>query len=87
MGAEHPSCEKGRNLLERHDVVSGLYGGNALTNRFDDTSALVSQNDGERALRVLARQGVGIWSVDFSQQLPNGGPELLRASPVWQTPV
>lgn len=48
------------DLLKRNDVVTGLYGGNALTDRLDDTGALVSQNNGESALGILARQSVGI---------------------------
>lgn len=48
-------------LLEGDDVVARLHVGDALTNRLDDTSTLVSQDDGECTLGILARQSVGIW--------------------------
>lgn len=45
-------------------MISWLHVGDTLTNRFDNTSTLVSQNDGERALGVFARQSVGIGMAD-----------------------
>jgi hypothetical protein len=49
-----------RSILESYDVVARLDIGDALTNRLDNTSSLVSQDDGESTFRVLAGQGVGI---------------------------
>ena len=48
-------------LLERDDVVAGLHVGDTLANRLNDTSSLVPENNGEVALRVLARECVRIW--------------------------
>jgi hypothetical protein len=42
------------DLLEGDDMVTGLHVGDALTDGLDDTSTLVSQDDGERTLGVLA---------------------------------
>lgn len=50
--------------LKSNDVVTGLHVGHALTHRLDDASTLVSQDNGERALGVLAGQGVGIGVAD-----------------------
>lgn len=41
-------------------MVAGLHVGDTLTDGLDDTGTLVSQDDGERALGVLAGQSVGI---------------------------
>lgn len=41
-------------------MVADLDVGDALTNGLDDTSTLVSEDDGESTLGVLARQSVGI---------------------------
>jgi hypothetical protein len=43
-----------RESTHRNDVVSNLNVRNALTNRLYDTSTLVSENDGERTLGVVA---------------------------------
>lgn len=53
-------------LLERNDVVARLHVGDALTNRLDNTSTLMTQDDGEGSLGVLAGQGVGICVADSS---------------------
>lgn len=45
-------------------MVTGLHIGDALTDRLDDTSTLVSQNDGESALGVFSGQSVGIRVAD-----------------------
>lgn len=45
-------------------MVTRLHIGDAFTNRLDDTSTLVTQDDGEGSLRVLARQGVCICVAD-----------------------
>lgn len=49
-------------LLESDDVVADLHIGDALAHGLDDTSTLMSQDDGERALRVLARECVRVWT-------------------------
>ena len=46
--------------VESDDVVAGLHVGDALADGLDDTGTLVSEDDGEGALRVLAREGVGV---------------------------
>lgn len=48
------------NVLESDNVVARLYVGDALTDRLDDTSTLVTKDDGEGTLGVLAGQCVGI---------------------------
>lgn len=50
--------------LKSNDVVTGLYVCDALTNGLDDTSTLVSEDNGEGTLRVLAGQCVGICVAD-----------------------
>lgn len=52
--------------VERDDVVTGLYVGNALTDRLDVTGTLVSKDNGEGTLGVLARERVGISVADTS---------------------
>jgi len=47
--------------VESDDMVTGLHVGDALADGLNDTSTLVSEDDGESTLRVLARQGVGIY--------------------------
>ena len=49
------------DLLKSDDVVANLDVGDALTNGLDDTGTLVSQDDGESTLGVLARECVGVW--------------------------
>jgi hypothetical protein len=39
------------------------------TDRFDDTGALMSKDDGKSTLRILARQSVGIW-LDVNNPTP-----------------
>lgn len=51
-------------LLKCDDVVAGLHVGDSLSHRLDDTSTLVTQDDGEGTLRVLAGQGVCICVAD-----------------------
>ena len=45
-------------------MVARLHIGDTLTNGLDDTSTLVSEDDGESTLRVLAGQCVGICVAD-----------------------
>lgn len=47
-------------ILEADDGVAGLDVGDALTNRLDDAGALVSEDNGESALGILARERVGV---------------------------
>jgi hypothetical protein len=56
--------------VEGHDVVADLYVGDALTDGLDDAGALVSEHDGEGALGVLAREGVGVWTSSEVSMLP-----------------
>ncbi|KAL2288320.1 hypothetical protein FJTKL_04365 [Diaporthe vaccinii] len=53
-------------LLKRDDVVPRLHVGDALTYRLDNTSTLMTQDDGEGSLGVLAGQSVGICVADSS---------------------
>lgn len=46
--------------VEGDDVISWLHGGDARSNRLDNTSSLVTEYDREGALGVLAGEGVGI---------------------------
>jgi hypothetical protein len=55
------SCLGDGDVLKRHDVVAGLDVCDALADGLDDTGAFVSENDGERTLRVLTRESVRIW--------------------------
>ena len=52
---------RGRRILESNDVVSGLDIGDALTHRLDYAGTLVSEDDGECTLGVLAGECVGIY--------------------------
>ena len=42
-------------------MVAGLDVGDALTNGLDDTSTLVTEDNGEGTLGILAGERVGIW--------------------------
>lgn len=55
------AIDRRSNILKSDDVISRLDRSHALANRLDDTGALVSQDDGESTLGVLAGEGVGIW--------------------------
>jgi hypothetical protein len=46
--------------VERHDMVADFDIGNALANRLDDSTALMSANNRERTLRILPRESVRI---------------------------
>lgn len=54
----------GLNVLEGNDMVAGLYVGDALTDRLDVSGTLVTENDGEGTLGVLAGECVGICVAD-----------------------
>jgi hypothetical protein len=49
-------------ILESDNMVTRLHIGDALTNRLDNTSTLMSQNDGESTFRVLSRQSVCVFA-------------------------
>ena len=75
-------------LLESNDVVARLDVCDTLTNRLDDASTLVSQDNGESALGILSGERVRVCS-PFRQR-----DKILHVSvstdsfaPVWQTPV
>lgn len=55
---------RGHYLLESNDVVTRLHICDTLANGLHDASTLVSQNNGEGTLGVLAGQGVGIGVAD-----------------------
>lgn len=76
-----------RDILEGNDVVAGLHVGDALANGLDNTSSLVSQNDGEITLGILAGEGVGICNCQFPVSSPVSLSAGIRNLPVWQTPV
>lgn len=52
MGAE--------DILESDNVVADLDGGHALADGLDDTGTLVTEDNGESTLRILAGECVGI---------------------------
>lgn len=80
-GALHKGL--GRSVLKSNDIVAGLHGGDALADRLDDTSTLVTEDDGESTFRVLSGESVGVYDCQFPPgQRGSGGDE-----PVWQTPV
>jgi hypothetical protein len=54
---------RGGGILESDDIVANLHVGNALTDRLNDTGALVTEDNGECALGVLSGQCVGICGV------------------------
>lgn len=49
------------NVLKSDDVVADLDGGHTLADGLDDTGTLVTEDDGESTLGVLAGKCVGIW--------------------------
>lgn len=51
--------------VEGDDVVAGLHVGDALADGLDDTGTLVTEDDGEGTLGVLAGESVGIWNVSI----------------------
>jgi hypothetical protein len=53
-------------------VVADLDVVDTLTNRLDDTTALVSENDGEDTLGVLAREGVVVGVADTGAAVSSG---------------
>lgn len=81
-------------------MVTGLHVGDALAHRLDDAGALVPQDDGERALGVLAGERVRVCvlsalSSPAAARRRGAYRPLSRAlsssrrahSPVWHTPV
>lgn len=59
-----PKCFELNDLLECNNVVAGLHVRDALTHGLDDTSTLVTQDDGEGTLGVFSGEGVGIGMAD-----------------------
>jgi hypothetical protein len=49
------------DVLESDNVVTRLDVGDALADRLDNTGTLVSKDNGESTLGVLAGESVGIW--------------------------
>lgn len=64
------ALEVEENVLKSNDVITRLHVGDTLTNRLDNTSSFVSQDDGESSLRVLAGQSIGILAVSISKSSP-----------------
>lgn len=62
--------------VESDDVVAGLDVGDALADGLDDTGTLVSENDREGALGILAGEGVGVcvttWLVNATANCTEG---------------
>lgn len=48
------------NVLESDDVVADLNGGHALADGLDNTGTLVTEDNGESTLGILAGKSVGI---------------------------
>lgn len=61
---------RGKSVLKCYNVVSGLDGGDPRADGLDDTGSFVSEDDGESALGVLAREGVGIYPISVCCSLP-----------------
>lgn len=57
---------RGKCLLKSDDVVARLHVGDALAYGLNNTSTLMTQDDGEGSLGVLAGQSVGICVADSS---------------------
>jgi hypothetical protein len=55
-----------QDLLKSNNVVTSLHIGDALADGFDNTGTLVSKDNGESTLGVLAGEGVGICVADTS---------------------
>lgn len=51
---------RARHALESNDMVTRLDVGHTLTDRLDETGTLVSEDDGESTLGILAGKCVGI---------------------------
>lgn len=60
VSVEMDAIDQRSNILKSDDVIARLDRSHALANRLDDTSALVSQDNGESTLGVLTGEGVGI---------------------------
>lgn len=55
-----------------------------LSNTLDNTSTLMSQNDGESSLRVFTRERVCVTTL---YQYTAGGERVIGQTYVWQIPV
>lgn len=65
MGAH--GTARSESSLEGNDMVTRLDAGDALAHGLDDAGALMSEDDGECALGVLAGERVPICGVDVSR--------------------
>lgn len=65
-------------------MVARLDGGNALADGLDDSSAFVTEDNGEGTLGVFSTECVGIWYGVSTRDLKWLKNDML---PVWQTPV
>lgn len=52
--------------LKSNDIVTGLHGGNAFSNRLDDTGTFVAKDHRERSFGILSGEGVRICVADTS---------------------
>lgn len=66
-------------------MITRLHIGDTLTNGFDNTGTLVSQDDGERTLGILAGQSVGVFALTVRSGKTVS--EGMGVQPVWHTPV
>ncbi len=72
------------DILECYNIVSWLYGCDTFSNGLHNASALMTKNDWERALGILARECVCICRYN---QVVKGVLYVFKGVPVWQTPV
>lgn len=66
-------------------MVARLHASYAFADGFDDTSTLVTEDDGEGTLGVFSGERVCIWAIGLAGEFPLAGSK--RHQPVWQTPV
>ena len=66
-----------QHSLKGNDVITRLDVGDALAYRLHDTSTLVTKDDGEGTLRVLARQSVCICEIVQLQSPAASIPEMF----------
>ena len=79
-------CRLRGDVLESHDMVAHLDVGHALADRLDDARALVSQDDGEGTLGVLAGECVGICGRRVVLVLYSC-VHVVRSGPIRSSPV
>lgn len=74
-----------KHVLQSDDVITRLHISDTLTNGFDNTGTLVSQDDGESTLGILAGQSVGVFALPVRSGKTVS--EGMGVQPVWHTPV